>query len=111
MRTQADFSASACVALSTEGDIYVRDVIKMKAEWPEVRRTIISTALAEPGVEVGIESAMHGLAAVQELLREPELVNSSLRSIHVDRDKVSRALPVASRAEQSKVRLVLPFML
>jgi predicted phage terminase large subunit-like protein len=107
VKTQADFSASACVALSKDtGDVFIRDVIKMKAEWPEVRKTIIATALAEPGVELGIESAMHGLAATQELLRLPALVSTRLKSIHVDKDKISGALPVASRAEQGKVKLV-----
>ena len=106
-RTQADFSASACVALHSDtGDVFIRDLIKMKAEWPDVRKAIITTAQAEPHVQLGIESAMHGLAAVQELLRLPELVNLSLKSIRVDRDKVSRALPIASRAEQGKVKLV-----
>ena len=61
---------------------------------------ITSTARTEKKVSVGIESAMHGLAATQELLRLLELVNTCLISIHVDKDKVSRALPVASRAEQ-----------
>lgn len=50
-------------------------------------------------------SLQHGLAGFQELRRLPELVNTSLKSIHVDRDKISRALPVASRAEQGKVKL------
>jgi predicted phage terminase large subunit-like protein len=107
VRTQADFSASACVALSKDsGDVYIRGVLKLKEEWPVVRKAIIATALAEPGVQLGIESAMHGLAATQELLRLPELVNTRLKSIHVDKDKVSRALPVASRAEQGRVKLV-----
>lgn len=106
VKTQADFSASACVALADTGDVYIRDVIKMKAEWPLVQKTIIATALAEPNVQLGIESAMHGLAAVQELLRLPELTGITLKSIRVDKDKVSRALPVASRAEQGKVKLV-----
>jgi predicted phage terminase large subunit-like protein len=77
----------------------------MKAEWPEVRKTI-ATALAEPGVQLGIESAMHRLAAVQGLLRMPELANITLKSIRVDEDKISRALPIASRAGQGKVKLV-----
>ncbi|MGI9068557.1 MAG: phage terminase large subunit [Pyrinomonadaceae bacterium] len=107
VKTQADFSASACVALHTDtGDVYLRDVIKMKEEWPVIRRAIIQTALSEPGVQLGIESAMHGLAGFQELMREPELAGTSLRSIRVDKDKVSRALPVASRAEAGKLKLV-----
>jgi len=107
VKTQADFSASACVALDKEsGDVYIRDVIKLKEGWPTVRKLIINTALAEPGVQVGIEAALHGIAATQELLREPVLAGTSLRSIHVDKDKISRALPVASRAEAAKLKLV-----
>jgi len=106
-KTQADFTASACVALSKDtGDVYIRDLIKLKAEWPDVRKVIISTALVETGVQVGVESAVHGLAGFQELMRLPELANTFLRSIRVDKDKISRALPVASRAEQGKVKLV-----
>ncbi len=107
VKTAADFSASACVALDKgSGDVYIRSVIKMKDEWPDVRKQIISTALAEPGVQVGVESALHGLAAFQELQRVPELANTTLRSIRVDKDKISRALPVASRAEAGKVKLI-----
>jgi predicted phage terminase large subunit-like protein len=107
VKTQADFSASACVALDKEsGTVYIRDVIKMKAEWPDVRKVLINTALAEPGVQVGVESAMHGLAGFQELTREPKLVGTSLRSIRIDKDKISRALPIASRAEAGKLKLI-----
>lgn len=107
VKTQADFSASACAALDKEsGTVYIRDVIKMKAEWPDVRKVLINTALAEPGVQVGVESAMHGLAGFQELTREPKLVGTSLRSIRIDKDKISRALPIASRAEAGKLKLI-----
>lgn len=41
-----------------------------------------------------------------KLQRERELVGTSLQSIRVDKDKVSRALPVASRAEAGKLKLV-----
>ena len=46
------------------------------------------------------------LAGFQELQREPVLASTSFRSIRVDKDKISRALPVASRAEAGKVKLV-----
>lgn len=106
-REQADFSASARVALSKEsGDVFISDMIKLKQEWPVVRKVLINTATAEPGTLVGVESAVHGLAAFQELMREPQLVGTSLKSIRVDKDKISRALPVASRAEAGKVKLI-----
>jgi len=106
-KTAADYSASAAVALDkTTGDVFIRDVIRLKEEWPNVRRVIINTALTERGTEVGVESAVHGLAGFQELQRERDLVSTSIKSIRVDKDKVSRALPVASRAEAGKVKLV-----
>jgi phage terminase large subunit-like protein len=56
VRTMADFSASAAVALHKDtGDVFIRDVIKLKEEWPTVRKVIIDTALAEKGVQVGID--------------------------------------------------------
>jgi len=106
-KTAADFTASACAAISKDtGDILLRDLIKVKEEWPIVRRLILETANNEPDVQIGIENALHGLPAVQELRREPALANISLRSINVTKDKVSRALPVAARAESGHVRLV-----
>lgn len=106
-KTAADFSASACVALNQEtGDVVVRSILKLKAEWPDVRKLIISTAENESEVELGIENALCGLAAFQELMREQKLAGVTLRSVNVAKDKISRALPVASRAEAGKVKLV-----
>lgn len=88
------------------GDIVIRDMIKLKEEWPVVRRLILETAKNEPDVQLGVEAALHGIAAIQELRREPALANINLRSINVTKDKVTRALPVASRAESGHVKLV-----
>lgn len=107
VRTQADFTASACVALNKDsGDVVIKNVIKVKEEWPIVRKLIIATAESEPDVAIGIENALHGLPAVQELRCEPAMVNRELRSITVTKDKVSRALPLAARAEDGKVKLI-----
>lgn len=62
--------------------------------------------LSEPSTQHGIEEALHGLAATQELRREPSIANITLRGIHVDKDKISRALPWAARAEAGKVKLI-----
>jgi predicted phage terminase large subunit-like protein len=62
--------------------------------------------LAEPKVVHAIEEALHGLAAVQELRREHSVVHVTFRGVRVERDKVSRALPWAARAESGKVLLV-----
>jgi predicted phage terminase large subunit-like protein len=108
VKTSSDYTASAAVALDATGDgtMYIRDMIRGRWEWPDAKKVITQTMLAEPDVTHAIEEALHGIAAVQELRREPALSHVTLRGVHVDKDKVSRALPWAARAEAGKVALV-----
>ncbi len=57
-------------------------------------------------VQIGLEEVAFQLAAVQELRREPSLVAHHVRGIRPDRDKLARAMPWISRAEQGLVHLV-----
>jgi predicted phage terminase large subunit-like protein len=61
---------------------------------------------AERGTLHGVEKALHGLAAVQQLLRDKRVAGVPFKAIDVDRDKFSRALAWAGRAEAGKVKLV-----
>jgi len=106
VRESADYLASVAAALAPDGVLYLRDMIRGKWEWPEQERILSQTMLAEPQMAHGIEKALHGLAALQTLLRKPELARTTIRGIDVDRDKLSRALPLSARAEQGKVALV-----
>lgn len=105
-KTSADYTASVRVAFDTDGTLYIDAGYHVKAEWPDVRKLIIETAQKEPSVQIGIEEALHGLAAVQDLRREPLLQGYTLRGIRVDKDKQSRAMPWAALAEDAKVKLV-----
>lgn len=104
-KQSADYTASVRVALH-DGVIYVADGIHVKAEWPDVRKIIASTMRLEADTSHGIEEAMHGLAAVQELRRDPALAGVVFRGIRVDKDKQSRAMPWAARAESGAVKIV-----
>lgn len=106
VKTTADSTASAAVALGDDGVLYIRDMVHGKWEWPDAKKVIMQTMLAEPNVQHGIEEALHGLAATQELRREPSIANITLRGIRVDKDKISRALPWAARGEAGKVKLI-----
>lgn len=105
-KTTADYTASVEVALSTDGDLFIRDMIRGRWEWPDAKKIIIQTMITGNGTRHGIEEAMHGLAAVQEFNREPSLARIPVQGIKVDKDKVSRALPWAARAEAGKVKLI-----
>jgi predicted phage terminase large subunit-like protein len=105
-KTTADYTASVAVAMADDGVVYLRDMIRGRWEWPDQEKIMVETMLAEPSVEQGIEKALHGIAALQALSRRPDLARHTLRGITVDKDKLTRALPLAARAEQGKVALV-----
>jgi predicted phage terminase large subunit-like protein len=105
IRQSADYTASVRVCLHN-GVVYIADGIRIKAEWPDVRRIMIETMQFETDTVHGIEKAQHGLAATQELRRVPELADVSFRGIDVKGDKGQRAMPWAARAEQGGVRIV-----
>jgi predicted phage terminase large subunit-like protein len=105
-KTSADYTASAAVAQDDDGNLYIRDMVRGRWEWPDARKILVDTMLAEPDVTHAIEEAMHGLAAIQELRRERSITHISLRGVRVDRDKLTRAMPWSARAEARKVRLV-----
>jgi predicted phage terminase large subunit-like protein len=105
VKESADFTASGAVAESN-GDLYIKDVIRGRWEWPDAKRLLKETMLGEDGTAQGIERAQHGLAAFQELMRDPDLLGTEIRSVVVDKDKLSRALPWSARAEAGKVVLV-----
>lgn len=106
LKQSADYTASVACALAPDGTLYLRDMIRGKWEWPDQERLMRQTLLIERDTLHGIEKALHGIAALQTLLRAPELASVTIRGIDVDRDKLSRALPLAARAEQGKVALV-----
>lgn len=106
VKTSADYTCSAAVAYGEDGTLYIRDMVRGRWEWPDARKIITQTMLSEPGVLHAVEEAMHGLAAIQEFRRDPELRGVALRGIKVDKDKLTRALPWAARAEGGKVSLV-----
>lgn len=106
VRTTADFTASVAIAMDDDGTLYLKEGIHLRAEWPDVQKIMIRTMLEEPRTLHYIEEALHGLAAIQELMRIKEIAHISIGGIRVEKDKIQRAMAWASRAEQGKVRIV-----
>jgi predicted phage terminase large subunit-like protein len=106
-KTRASFTAAAAIAAGPEGEIYIRDMYRKKVEWPDAKKEIKATTLREEDVvEVGIEKKLHGIAAWQELMRDPELTGHRIVGVDVDADKLTRALAWSSKAEHGQVFLV-----
>ena len=102
----SDYTASAKLGMDSQGQLWLSDVIQVKREYPEIKQLIIETMLSEPDTIVGIEEAVSGYAAIQELRRLPEIADITLRGIRVDKDKRSRAMPWAAKAQQGLFTLL-----
>jgi len=106
VKTSADFTCGALIGISSSNDIYILDMVRVKSEWPETRRTIIQTASMDgTSVRVLMEKVAFQAAAIQEMHQERELSQHIIEECIPDRDKLTRALPVASKARAGKVHL------
>jgi predicted phage terminase large subunit-like protein len=105
-KTTADYSCLGTLGLTHEADLVIMNMIRGKWEWPDTRRMIVTEVLRQRVPTLGVESVAFQLAAVQDLRRIPELIGVTILEVPIDRDKVSRALPVAARAEAGQLYMV-----
>ena len=103
----ASYTASCRCAFDDTGNLYIAGMIRGRWEWPTQRRIMRATMLAEAslGVLHGVESALHGTAAVQEFRRDKILRGIAFKPVEVHVDKLTRALPWIALAEDGKVFL------
>jgi predicted phage terminase large subunit-like protein len=106
-KKSADWNATVAEALDADGNLYLRDMIRVKG-WTEFRERMKAAMLSdlERGTRWGLEDVAFQALAFQELLRDPALVNVAITSIRPDGDKVQRARPLQTRAKAGKVKLV-----
>jgi len=106
-KTKADFTASGAMAKDKQANIFIRDMFNLKLEWPDAQKVIKDDFLTDSTLEkIGIEKKLHGLAAWQEFIRDPDLVGRRIEAVDVDADKLSRALAWSGPAEAGKVYLI-----
>lgn len=74
-KNQNDFTAGALVGIGPDHTIYLRNVVKFRAEWPEACETIVSVTSAdsimcqreEADYQVGVERVAWQLPMIQDL--------------------------------------------
>jgi predicted phage terminase large subunit-like protein len=105
-RATADFTASLEAAMDEENNIYLRNMIRDRWEWPDVYKMIVQTARNERKTLVGVESNGPQRGFVDQLLRDPALKGIALKGYNMSVDKLTRALPWIAKAEAGKVYLI-----
>ena len=75
VKTSADYTASIAGAIDSFGNIYLRDMIRGRWEWPDTRRLLINTAKHEK-IPLGIEEAGVQARAVRKCAMASSLAES-----------------------------------
>jgi predicted phage terminase large subunit-like protein len=105
-KSTADYTASIQGAMDIDGNIYLRNMLRGRWEWPDVYKMILHTSSLEKKTFVGVESNGPQKGFVDQLLRDKILRGISLKGFSMSVDKLTRALPWIARAEAGKIYLV-----
>lgn len=101
-----DFSAGGLLC-QNDRNWQIQDMIQVKQEWHDIRRTIIETAEIDgPEVDVVLEDANQGYPLTQDLLEEPRLKNHTITCKRAKGDKFTRAMAWVSRLEHGTMKLL-----
>lgn len=99
-KNSADYTAIVVVARDEVGKVYVIDTVRERVDFPNALRLIRNMADKWNPREIAIEQVAFQAIVVQELLRNTTL---PIRGVLPDKDKVTRAQPLALRYEQGMV--------
>jgi predicted phage terminase large subunit-like protein len=106
-KTSADYTVGVKIGQGGDGHYYVLDVVRRQLEWGDVVPFMAETMLADgQTVSQGIEEAGYMSRAVQDLNGDYRLHNHGIFGYRVDKDKVTRALPVAAKAASNTLHIV-----
>lgn len=87
--------------------VYIADIERGKWETPDVRNRILEIALEDgEGVQVAVEQAHCGIAAIQDLKRNDKLDSFNLTGVKVTKDKEFRSRGWRTRLGNGEVYLV-----
>lgn len=106
-RRAADFNTTVAVALDLEGNLILRDMIRVKGldEFLARLKSLMVSDL-EKGTIWGIETVSFQALVFQELLRDKKLAAVAILEDKPEADKVTRARPLQTRAKAGKLKLV-----
>ena len=102
----SDYTANVLMGDNVSETI-IYDVQRWKGEYGAVRERIIQVMLRDPaGTKQIIENSQGGMVIRSDLMRDPRLRNVAIFPVNATTDKITRALPFASRVVQGLVTLV-----
>ena len=109
-----DFFAGALVGVGPDQTIYLYDVTRFKAEWPDAKEIISEVTRRDcdyvndmgAGYEVGVESVAWMRTMVQEMFQQPIFKAVRLTPVKPNGDKKERASGWVARAKNGMFTMV-----
>lgn len=108
----ADHTCGALVGLDAEYRLWLRDMKRFRAEWPQAQEIIAETAMEDLEMlegcqyQVGVEQVAFQLAAIQDLFQNAISLKVPIVPVRPKGDKKQRASVWAGRARYGKFALV-----
>ena len=104
--SRSDYSVAVIAGLTANGDMYVLDVVRMRAEMPDFKRRLISLnsvwrGRGLRGIYIEAGAAASGATLLQELRRESALNAIAYKNGRAD--KITRASSIAPFIEGGRV--------
>ena len=100
LKEGSDYTAIVVMARDEFGKLYILDAVRERADFPTALNLIRLMADKWKPARIAIEQVAYQAVVVQELLRNTTL---PIKGVTPDRDKVTRAQPLALRYEQGLV--------
>ncbi|MBX3048432.1 MAG: terminase family protein [Anaerolineales bacterium] len=102
---KADYTCGAAIAFDPDGVLYIRDLRRWRAAWPESRRRLVEISGEVPAGEIwGLENVAFQLAAIQDL--RAELQSRPIYAVKPEAGKEEMALPLQTLNDLGRVCLV-----
>jgi predicted phage terminase large subunit-like protein len=101
----SSYTASGLGAYDKDNNLYIKDVVRIRAEWPDVKKEILRLAQLE-GVKVGVEQVGPMKGFIDELTREEAFKRDVVVGYAPEGNKLARALRWTPKAEAGKVVLI-----
>ncbi|MCW5876488.1 MAG: hypothetical protein KIS85_06355 [Anaerolineales bacterium] len=102
---KADYTCGAAIAFDADGWLYIRDLRRWRAAWPESRRRLVEISKEVPAGEIwGLEQVAFQLAAIQDL--RAELPGRGIYAVKPEAGKEEMALPLQTLNDLGRVCLV-----
>lgn len=106
-KTSADYTVGLLYGLDADAHRYVLDVARAQVDWGDLTEFMAGVMLADgPEVQQGIEAQGYMSRAITDLNADPRLHGYSVFGYPKETDKLTNALPVASKAAAGLVHVL-----